>query len=185
MTDTGDANSLAFAADADSLPSNSQGSVDMYIDPSVNYPGDGTLPASLSGQKYLVSAGVTNDSNWGGLTCSENDIITFKVPNIELGQGTHTGQAMIIAEELGVTSENVYAQKSSNVPEVLRLLVVEGSYGEMLELAPDWAYQIIKQIGNYSESYEANVGPDTPLEIARGLNALWTQGGILYAPPFR
>ena len=93
--------------------------------------------------------------------------------------------AMIIAEELGVSSENVDAQKSSNVPEVLRLLGVEGSYGEMLELAPDWAYQIIKQIGNYSESYEANVGPDTPLEIARGLNALWTQGGILYAPPFR
>ena len=81
--------------------------------------------------------------------------------------------------------ENVDASLSSNVPEVLRLLGAEGSYGEMLELAPDWAYQIIKQIGNYSESYEANVGPDTPLEIARGLNALWTQGGILYAPPFR
>ena len=93
--------------------------------------------------------------------------------------------AMIIAEELGVTSENVDAQMSSNVPEVLRLLGVEGNYGEMLELSNDWAYQIIKQIGNYSESYEANVGPDTPLEIARGLNALWTQGGILYAPPFR
>jgi hypothetical protein len=77
LTDTGDVNSLAFAADADSLPSNSQGSVDMYIDPSVNYPGDGTLPASVSGQKYLVSAGVTNDSNWGGLTCSTNDIIAF------------------------------------------------------------------------------------------------------------
>ena len=68
---------MAFAADADSLPSNSQGSVDMYIDPNVNYPGDGTLPASVSGQKYLVSAGVTNDSNWGGLTCSTNDIIAF------------------------------------------------------------------------------------------------------------
>jgi len=93
--------------------------------------------------------------------------------------------AMIIAEELGVTSENVDASKSSNIPEVLRLLGVEGSYGEMLELSSDWAYQIIKQIGNYSESYEANVGPDTPLEIGRGLNALWTQGGILYAPPFR
>jgi general L-amino acid transport system substrate-binding protein len=93
--------------------------------------------------------------------------------------------AMIIAEELGITSENVDAQMSSNVPEVLRLLGVEGNYGEMLELSNDWAYQIIKQIGNYSESYEANVGPDTPLEIARGLNALWTQGGILYAPPFR
>ena len=93
--------------------------------------------------------------------------------------------AMIIAEELGVSSENVDASLNSNVPEVLRLLGVEGSYGEMLELAPDWAYQIIKQIGNYSESYEANVGPNTPLEIERGLNALWTNGGILYVPPFR
>ena len=93
--------------------------------------------------------------------------------------------AMIIAEELGVTSANVDEMTSSNVPEVLRLLGVEGSYGEMLELSSDWAYQIIKQIGNYSESYEANVGPNTPLEIERGLNALWTNGGILYVPPFR
>ena len=93
--------------------------------------------------------------------------------------------AMIIGEELGITSANVDEMTSSNVPEVLRLLGVEGSYGEMLELSSDWAYQIIKQIGNYSESYEANVGPNTPLEIERGLNALWTNGGILYVPPFR
>jgi general L-amino acid transport system substrate-binding protein len=93
---------------------------------------------------------------------------------------------MIIAEELGVTSENADEMAASTKnEEVKRLLGVTGSYGEMLELSNDFAYQIITQIGNYSESYEANVGPDTPLEIARGLNALWTQGGILYAPPFR
>ena len=114
-----------------------------------------------------------------------NGVVTILNHKPELGQGVYQAIPMIIAEELGITSENVDAQLSSNVPEVLRLLGAEGSYGEMLELAPDWAYQIIKHIGNYSESYEANVGPNTPLEIARGLNALWTQGGILYAPPFR
>jgi general L-amino acid transport system substrate-binding protein len=93
---------------------------------------------------------------------------------------------MIIAEELGVTSENADEMAASTKnEEVKRLLGVTGSYGEMLELSNDFAYQIITQIGNYSESYEANVGPDTPLEIGRGLNALWTDGGILYAPPFR
>jgi general L-amino acid transport system substrate-binding protein len=75
--------------------------------------------------------------------------------------------------------------KSSNVPEILRLVGVEGAYGEMLELSNDFAYNIISQVGNYSESYERNVGPDTPLAIGRGNNALWNQGGILYAPPFR
>ena len=94
--------------------------------------------------------------------------------------------AMIIAEELGITSENAAELKASSPnKEVLRLLGAEGSYGEMLELSNDWAYNIITMIGNYSESYEANVGPNTPLEIPRGLNALWTDGGILYAPPFR
>ena len=92
---------------------------------------------------------------------------------------------MIIAEEFGLTQANVDDNMSSNIPEVLRILGVEGGYGEMLELGNDFAYNIIKQIGNYSESYERNVGPDTPLAIGRGLNALWTDGGILYAPPFR
>ena len=92
---------------------------------------------------------------------------------------------MIIAEEFGLTQANVDDNMNSNIPEVLRILGVEGGYGEMLELSNDFAYNIIKQIGNYSESYERNVGPDTPLAIGRGLNALWTDGGILYAPPFR
>ena len=92
---------------------------------------------------------------------------------------------MIIAEELGVSSANVDDSKGSNIPEVLRLLGVEGGYGEMLELSNDFAYNIIKQVGNYSESFDRNIGPDTPLGIGRNLNALWTDGGILYAPPFR
>jgi general L-amino acid transport system substrate-binding protein len=93
---------------------------------------------------------------------------------------------MIIAEEKGITSANVDQMKdSSGDPEVKRLLGVEGEYGARLGLANDWAYQIIKQVGNYGESYDRNVGPNTPIGLARGVNASWTKGGILYAPPFR
>ena len=93
--------------------------------------------------------------------------------------------AMINAEELGITSANIDEMKSSNNPAVLRLLGVEGSFGSDLGLANDWAYKIIKQVGNYGESFDRNVGPNTPLGIARGLNAQWYDGGILYAPPIR
>ncbi|MDE0920046.1 MAG: amino acid ABC transporter substrate-binding protein [Arenicellales bacterium] len=93
--------------------------------------------------------------------------------------------ATITAEELGVTSANVDQQKSSNNPEVRRLLGVDGSQGSELGLSNDWAYQIIKQVGNYGEIFERNIGVNTPLGIARGLNALWTDGGLIYSPPFR
>ena len=93
--------------------------------------------------------------------------------------------ATITAEELGVPSANVDQQKGSNNPEVRRLLGVDGSQGSELGLSNDWAYQIIKQIGNYGEIFERNIGVNTPLGIARGLNALWTDGGLIYSPPFR
>jgi general L-amino acid transport system substrate-binding protein len=93
--------------------------------------------------------------------------------------------AMINAEELGVTSENVDEMKGSDNPAIKRLLGTEGAYGEGIGLSNDWAYNIVKQVGNYAESFNANVGPDTPLGIARGVNALWSKGGILYAPPVR
>ena len=93
--------------------------------------------------------------------------------------------ATITAEELGVTSANVDQQKGSNNPEVRRLLGGDGSQGSELGLSNDWAYQIIKQIGNYGEIFERNIGINTPLGIARGLNALWTDGGLIYSPPFR
>lgn len=92
---------------------------------------------------------------------------------------------MIIAEELGLTSENVDEHFESNNYEVLRLLGVVGSYGDMLELEYNWAYNIIKQVGDYSSVFDRNIGPDTALGLERGLNALWTKGGILYSPPFR
>lgn len=96
-----------------------------------------------------------------------------------------TLNAMIIAEELGVNSENVDEMKNSPNPEIQRLLGVSGEYGEMLGLSKDWAYNIVKAIGNYGESFERNIGPDTAIGLERGLNQLWTRGGILYAPPFR
>ena len=93
--------------------------------------------------------------------------------------------AMIIGEELGITSSNVEEMKGSNNPEVLRLLGVESGYGAMLGLSDDWAANILSQVGNYSESFEKHIGPNTPINIQRGLNALYKDGGILYAPPFR
>ncbi len=93
--------------------------------------------------------------------------------------------AMVNAEELGVTSKNVDEMKKSNNPAIKRLLGVEGNFGENLGVSNNWAYNIIKQVGNYGESYDRNVGPKTPLGLARGLNALWNKGGIMYAPPIR
>lgn len=94
--------------------------------------------------------------------------------------------AMINAEELGITKANVDEQlKTSTNPDVKRLLGTEGAYGEQLGLSKDWAYRIIKQVGNYGEVFERNLGQESPLKIARGLNALWTKGGLQYAPPIR
>ena len=93
--------------------------------------------------------------------------------------------ALVNAEELSVTSGNVEEMKSSTNPEVRRLLGLEGATGTGLGLADDWVYQIVKQVGNYGEVFKRNVGADSPLQIERGLNALWKGGGLQYAPPFR
>ncbi len=93
--------------------------------------------------------------------------------------------AMINAEELGITSANVEEMKSSENPEIKRLLGAEGDFGQQLGVGNDWVVNIVKGVGNYGESFDRNVGPDTPLGIARGLNALWTKGGLQYAPPVR
>ncbi len=93
--------------------------------------------------------------------------------------------ATVTAEELGVNSSNVDKMKNSNNPEIRRMLGTDGSQGAELGLSNDWAYQIIKQVGNYGEIFENNIGVNTPLGIERGLNALWTKGGLQYSPPFR
>jgi len=93
--------------------------------------------------------------------------------------------ALLEAEELGVTSANVDEMLGSDNPAIKRLLGVEGDFGTPLGLTKDWAYQIVKLVGNYSEVYEKHVGPSTPIGLARGLNALWNAGGIQYSPPIR
>jgi len=92
---------------------------------------------------------------------------------------------MIEAEELGITSSNADAMKTSENPAIKRLVGSEGETGAALGLDQEWSLRIIKQVGNYGESYERNVGPDTPVGLSRGPNAQWINGGILYANPTR
>lgn len=91
----------------------------------------------------------------------------------------------IQAEELGITSANVDDMLGSEDPVVLNTLGIEGGHGEAMGISDDFCYQIIKQVGNYGEIFERHLGPDTPFNLERGVNALWTEGGILYSPPFR
>ncbi len=94
--------------------------------------------------------------------------------------------AQLNAEELGVSSANVEElAKSTKNPDIARLLGAEGEYGKDLKLNKDWAVQIVKQVGNYGEIFERNVGASSQLKIERGLNALWNKGGLQYAPPVR
>ena len=96
-----------------------------------------------------------------------------------------TVMALIQAEEFGITSKNVDQMLGSNDPQIKRFLGVTPGLGKALGLDEKWAYNIVKQVGNYGEIYERNVGPATPLALERGLNALWWNGGLMYAAPFR
>jgi general L-amino acid transport system substrate-binding protein len=93
--------------------------------------------------------------------------------------------SLINAEELGVKSATIDAAVKSSNPDIRRLLGVEGDFGEQLGLSKDWAARAMRAVGNYGEIYERNVGTQSKLSIPRGLNALWTLGGIQYAPPMR
>lgn len=93
--------------------------------------------------------------------------------------------AMLDAEELGVGQANVEAMLASERPDVRRFLGVEGDFGSPLGLSRDWAYRIVRHVGHYGESFERNLGKGSALGIERGLNALWTKGGLHYAPPVR
>ena len=92
---------------------------------------------------------------------------------------------MVNAEEAGITSRTVDEMLTAKSKEVKRILGVEGYIGPMLGLGMKFGYNIIKQVGNYGESFERNVGPDTPLALERGLNNLWKNGGVMYVPPIR
>ena len=113
-----------------------------------------------------------------GPSVRKDDVAWFQIV-----QWTH--YALVTAEELGVTQANVDEMLKSPNPNVRRLLGVEGDYGQGLGLTNDWAYRMIKAVGNYGEIFERNVGMGSPIKIKRGLNALWTKGGLQYAPPIR
>jgi general L-amino acid transport system substrate-binding protein len=128
----------------------------------------------------------------------EHVIMTETISNDPQGPVTRQGDerwqavvrwtlnGMIAAEALGVTSRNVDEMKAKSTnAEVRRLLGVEGNFGQLLGLPNDWIYQVIRQVGNYGESYGRTVGMGSPLKLARGKNELWTKGGLLYTPPFQ
>ncbi len=93
--------------------------------------------------------------------------------------------ALLEAEELGVTQANVDEMLGADNPSIKRLLGVEGDFGAPIGLTADWAYRIIKHVGIYGESFDRHVGPATQIGLERGLNALWKDGGLQYAPPIR
>ena len=93
--------------------------------------------------------------------------------------------AMVNAEELGVSSQTIEDALKSNKPDVRRLVGTEENYGEQIGLTKDWAVRIIRHVGNYGEVFERNVGTGSQLAIPRGINSLWSNGGIQYAPPIR
>jgi general L-amino acid transport system substrate-binding protein len=129
-------------------------------------PGDHIVLPEIISKEPLTPAVRHGDSQW-------TDIVRW----------THF--AMVDAEDLGVTKANVDEKLKSDDPETRRMLGAEGQYGEALGLTNDWVYRIVKHVGNYGEVFERNIGQGSPLKIVRGLNALWTKGGLQYGPPFR
>lgn len=129
-------------------------------------PGDHIILPDVISKEPLGPAVKQGDSQW-----------------LEIVKWSHF--AMLNAEELGITSKNIDEALKSQKPDVKRLVGNEGTYGEQIGLTKDWAVRIIRQVGNYAESYDRNVGTGSKLGIPRGLNHLWNEGGIQYAPPIR
>ncbi|MBW1649674.1 MAG: amino acid ABC transporter substrate-binding protein [Deltaproteobacteria bacterium] len=129
-------------------------------------PNDYEILPEIISKEPLAPAVRHGDDQWF-------DIVNFAV------------MALINAEEFGITSANADKKLNSENPEIKRFLGVIPGMGEALGLSDKWAYNIVKQVGNYGEIFERNVGENTSLGIKRGFNALWTEGGLMYAPPFR
>jgi len=157
-------------------------------------------------QQYLAGACDTYTTDASGLASTraaladpENHVILPEIISKEpLGPLVRHGDdqwadiarwtlnALIAAEEYGITSANIdELAKGTENPEINRMLGNEGDLGAMIGLDAQWAYRAIKASGNYGEIFAANIGESTPIGLARGLNAQWTQGGLLYSPPFR
>ncbi len=129
-------------------------------------PKDYVILPDIISKEPLAPAVRHGDNKW-------KDIVNFSV------------LALINAEEMGITSKNIDEKMKSSDPKVKRFLGVIPGNGKALGLDEKWAYNIIKQVGNYGEVFERNVGVNTALGIERGLNALWTNGGLMYSPPFK
>ncbi len=166
-----------------------------------------TIDSNAEGeQQYLAGACDAYTTDASGLAATraafadpENHIILPEIISKEpLGPAVRHGDnqwgdivrwtlnALIAAEEYGITSANIdELAKGTENPEINRILGVEGELGKMTGLDNDWAVRAIKAGGNYGEIFAATIGESTPIGLARGLNAQWTQGGLLYTPPFR
>jgi general L-amino acid transport system substrate-binding protein len=130
-------------------------------------PGDHVLLPEIVSKEPLGPLVRHGDNDWG-------DVVRW------------TLNALITAEELGVTSANIAEMSGgTNNPEINRLLGTEGTLGEMLGLDAEWSKRAIAAEGNYGEIFAKNIGESTPIALSRGLNAQWTNGGLLYSPPFR
>jgi general L-amino acid transport system substrate-binding protein len=131
-------------------------------------PGDHVLLPEIISKEPLGPLVRHGDNDWG-------DLVMW------------TLNALIAAEEFGITSTNVkeLAAAPTNNPEINRILGTEGELGAMIKLNKDWAVNAIAAGGNYGEIFEKNIGENTPIGLARGLNAQWTEGGLIYTPPFR
>ncbi|MTI03186.1 MULTISPECIES: amino acid ABC transporter substrate-binding protein [Alphaproteobacteria] len=130
-------------------------------------PGDHVLLPEIISKEPLGPLVRHGDHEWG-------DVVRW------------TLNALVSAEELGITSANIDEMAAgTDNPEVNRLLGSEGTLGEMLGLDAEWAKRAVKAGGNYGEVFAKNIGEETPIGLARGLNAQWTEGGLLYSPPFR
>lgn len=129
-------------------------------------PADYSILPEVISKEPLAPAVRHGDNQW-------KDIVNYAV------------LAMIEAEELGITSKNIDEMMTSTDPRIQRFLGVTPGNGKALGLDEKWAYNIVKQVGNYDEVFERNVGVNTPLMLKRGLNGLWNNGGLMYSPPFK
>lgn len=152
-----------------------QGSVDAFTTDrsglvsrktTLSNPEDHIILAEVMSKEPLAPSVKDGDSKW-------KDVVTWTV------------YALIQAEEYGITQSNVDSFKDSDIPEISRFLGVEGDLGEQLGLPADFVVQVIKAVGNYGEIYDRHLGPDTVFDLERGPNELWTDGGLMYSPPFR
>jgi len=134
--------------------------------PTLKKPADNIVLPEVISKEPLGPTVRHGDNNWG-------DVVRWVL------------NALIIAEEKGVTQANVDQMKSSKDPAVLAMLGVTGDFGHDMGLSNDWAYKAIKATGNYGEIFDRTLGPNTTIGLDRGLNQLWSKGGILYAPPIR